>query len=96
MVPCHQISHEQYMDLESRRKKLSFRAHHRGIRELDLYIGAFADAELEGMSEPQLDEFEGLLDIPDNTMLDWIYGRDRPDAQGGVLLALLEFEYPGR
>lgn len=85
------------MDVEAKRKKLSFRAHHRGIRELDLFIGAFADDKLDSMGPKELDEFERVLDIPDNTMLDWVYGRDRPDDESsGVLRALLEFDYAGR
>lgn len=47
------------------------------------------------MDENQLDEFEAILDIPDNTMMDWIMGRSRPDGEGGrVLEALLEYDYP--
>ena len=33
--------------LEKRRKRLRFRAWHRGTREMDLLVGSFADAHLD-------------------------------------------------
>ena len=36
--------------LEPLRKKLLFRAWHRGIREMDLILGRFADAHIGGMA----------------------------------------------
>ena len=35
------------------------------LREMDLVMGQFADANLPAMSEAELDEFERLLDVPD-------------------------------
>lgn len=84
------------MDIEIRRKKLRFRAAHRGLKELDLFIGSFAEASVSDMDDGQLDEFEAILDVPDNIMLDWIMGRQTPEyPAGGVLEAILKFEYPG-
>ncbi len=84
------------MDVDARRRKLQFRAAHRGMRELDLFVGAFANARVPRMSQGELDEFERILDLPDNTVLDWITGRARPpsDDCGPVLTQLLGFEYP--
>ena len=50
---------------QKRLKKLSFRAEHRGIRELDILVGSFAKKELESMSEGELDQFEALMHVPD-------------------------------
>ena len=36
--------------LDPRRRKILFRAWHRGMREVDLLLGPFADASLAGMS----------------------------------------------
>jgi antitoxin CptB len=84
--------------LEARRKRLSFRAHRRGFRELDLIMGAFADARLASMDERDLDEFEALLDLPDQDVYAWITGQTPAplETRSAVLDALLAFRYPGR
>jgi antitoxin CptB len=58
-------------DLNTYRKRLMWRASHRGIREMDLIVGGFAERHLEGMGGQALEEFERLLDIPDQDLLDW-------------------------
>ena len=49
-------------DIAIRRRRLRYRAWHRGTRELDLLLGPFADAELDSMEPAELDRFEALLD----------------------------------
>lgn len=61
-------------DLDPRRRKLLFRAWHRGMRETDLIMGRFADAEIGSMSEVELDEFERLIEVLDRDLLSWITG----------------------
>jgi antitoxin CptB len=61
-----------------RRKRLKFRAWHRGMKELDLILGPFVDAHLAGLDEAALDEFEVLLSVPDNDFYDWLCGRRTP------------------
>jgi antitoxin CptB len=60
--------------LDERRRKILFRAWRRGLREMDLVMGRFADANLPSMSEAELDEFERLLDVADPQALAWITG----------------------
>lgn len=38
-------------DLDPRRRRILFRAWHRGIREMDLILGQFAEAELSALSD---------------------------------------------
>ena len=57
-----------------RRRRLTFRAWHRGMREVDLLLGRFADASVEGMDEEGLAAFEALLDLPDPEILSWLVG----------------------
>jgi antitoxin CptB len=64
--------------LDERRRKILFRAWRRGLREMDLVMGRFADANLPSMSEAELDEFERLLDVPDPQALAWITGETAP------------------
>ena len=60
--------------LDPRRRKLLFRAWHRGIREMDLIIGRFADAQLTALSDAELDVFESWLDVPDQQFFAWVNG----------------------
>jgi antitoxin CptB len=60
-------------DLDPRRRRILFRAHHRGMREMDFLFGQFADARLPQMSEADLDDFERLLeDVTDRDALKWL------------------------
>ena len=68
-------------DLDVRRRKILFRAWHRGTREMDLMMGRFADAALAGMSEDELDEFERLIEVPDPELSDWIMGEAAAPAE---------------
>jgi antitoxin CptB len=60
--------------LDTRRRKLLFRAWHRGMRELDLIVGRFADTAITQMSADELTEFERLLEVPDRELLAWVVG----------------------
>ena len=51
--------------LDTRRRKLLFRAQRRGFREMDLIFAAFADTHLARLTEQELDRFEALLAVPD-------------------------------
>jgi antitoxin CptB len=57
--------------LEPLRKKLLFRAWHRGIREMDLILGRFADAHIGAMGEAELEEFAFLLEVFDRDLIQW-------------------------
>ena len=82
-------------DIETRRRKLQFRASRRGFRELDLYMQQFTDAHLAGFNDSQLDQFEDVLNIPDQHVFDWIMGRAQPppNHRSEVLDLLLSFRY---
>lgn len=60
--------------LDPRRRKILFRAWHRGMREMDLIMGRFADAEIGGLGEAELDEFERLIEVLDRDLLSWVTG----------------------
>jgi antitoxin CptB len=76
------------LDDETRRRRLRFRAWHRGIRETDLIMGRFADAHVEGFDEAEMADFERLLDIPDHDILAWVTGAAPvPEAQLTPVLA---------
>lgn len=64
--------------LDERRRRILFRAWRRGVREMDLIMGRFADAHLPTMNDDELAEFERLLDIPDPEIMAWIVGGEAP------------------
>jgi len=59
---------------ERRRARLRFRAQRRGFKEVDLIFGAFADSYLPGLDEKGLDQFEALLEAPDQDVFAWLQG----------------------
>jgi antitoxin CptB len=61
-------------DLDPRRRRILFRSWHRGLREMDLIMGRFADAEIGSLSEAELTEFERLIEVPDADLFAWISG----------------------
>ncbi len=81
--------------MDERRRKLTFRAWRRGFREMDLLMGAFADAHIEALDEEGLAEFERLLSTPDWEVYAWIIGQKSvPDNyKGPVLDQLIHFRY---
>lgn len=61
-------------ELDPRRRRLLFRAWHRGIREMDLVLGSFADREIAAMDESALNEFERILGVDDRDLIRWVVG----------------------
>lgn len=61
-------------NLDVRRRKLLFRSWHRGMREMDLILGQYADAHIAGFTDAQLDEFEHILEVLDRDLLKWVTG----------------------
>jgi antitoxin CptB len=68
------MNSESDSDIETWRKRLRFRAWHRGMREVDLILGRFADARLAGLDVAGLAAFEAVLEQPDPEILGWITG----------------------
>lgn len=80
-------------DLVRRRKRLKFRSWHRGTKEMDLLLGPFADACLDGFDAASLAEFEALLEVPEPDLYEWILGRAAPppEARSSVLDRLIAY-----
>jgi antitoxin CptB len=72
--------------LDARRRRLLFRSRHRGMREMDLVLGPFADARLPTMSDAELDEYERWLDIPDQQIFAWVSGSEETPAAVDTVL----------
>ena len=60
---------------ETRRRRLLFRATHRGTYENDLMIGGFVRDRLETLTDAEIEELEALMELPDIDLADWLTGR---------------------
>jgi antitoxin CptB len=83
--------------METRKKRLLYQSGHRGTKESDLLLGAFAAAHLHAFDAAQLDRFEALLAENDGELFDWISGRAAPPDEKitDVLCLLLRFRFQG-
>ena len=83
--------------LDARRRKLLYRAWHRGMRETDLIMGRFADASIEQLAAAELVEFEQLMEVPDRELLAWITGEADvpPNYDTALFRRLREFNRSG-
>jgi antitoxin CptB len=81
--------------VETQRKRLLYQSHHRGTKESDLFLGAFAGEYLPKFSAAQLKTYEALLAETDTRLVDWIYRRASPPREkaSDVLDLLLNFRY---
>jgi antitoxin CptB len=71
---------------DPRRRRLLFRARHRGTHETDLLVGGFVSAEIASMDEAGLDALEALLELPDVDLFDWLTGRRPVPAEASTPL----------
>ncbi|MGB6536741.1 MAG: succinate dehydrogenase assembly factor 2 [Xanthobacteraceae bacterium] len=80
-------------DLDVRRRRLLFRAWRRGVREMDLIVGRFADAHLAALDEAALDTFEALIEVPNARLYAWVVGEEAVPKQfdSAVLRKLIRF-----
>ncbi len=80
-------------DISIRRRRLRYRAWHRGTKEMDLVLGPFADAHLEGFGTPELDRLEALMDEEDTDLLKWVMGQEPipADADADLLKTILAY-----
>lgn len=78
--------------LAQRRRRLLYRATHRGTYENDLMIGGFAHRHIATMDDATLDAFEAAMEHPDVELADWLTGRRPipPEADSPMLRAIRE------
>ena len=79
--------------LDTIRKRLAWRASRRGIKEMDILVGGYADENLPKMSAQELITFEALLEIPDQQLLSWVTRQeDVPtEMRNPMLMQILNF-----
>lgn len=85
-------------ELDLRRRRLRYRAWHRGMREMDLMLGRFADAELANLTPQELGELEALMEAPDPDLFAWILGHSTvpPECDTLIFRRIAEFNRAGK
>ena len=79
------------MDADPYRRKLHFRAHHRGTREADAMVGGFFDQYSDGWGADEYAWFERLLEEQDVDIMAWALGtQDVDPAFDGPMITLLK------
>ena len=81
-------------ELSPARKRLLYRAMHRGFKEADIVVGRFAQEHLGAMTAEEETEFERLLDVPDQDLYAWVIGREEApeNYRGPVLDRMRQFD----
>ena len=72
---------------DTRIKRLKMRSMRRGIKEMDLILSAYADANLAGMTTGDLDLYDALLEENDQDLYQWVTGQVAPPDPFGDLVA---------
>lgn len=82
-------------EIELHRKRLRYRSWHRGMREMDLIMGRFADTHLAEFGAAELAEYDAILELEDPQLYGWISGREPlPEDHGGpVMNLIMKFKY---
>ena len=75
---------------DARRRRLLFRANHRGTHETDLLVGGYVAARIHKLSEAEIDALEEVMELPDADLADWLTGRRPipPEADSPMLRAI--------
>jgi antitoxin CptB len=84
---------EQDEDTAALRRRLLFQSKHRGVKELDLVLGRFAELHIGGFGPAELRLYAELLTEQDPDIYEWIVGRAPLPArlQNPVVELLLAF-----
>ena len=61
-------------ELSNRVRRLIYQASYTGMKETDLLLGRFAKIHLPYLSEPDLTDFENLLEAGDPAIYAWVMG----------------------
>jgi len=77
---------------EIRLKRLRIRSWHRGIKEMDLILGQFADSELAHLDEATLELYDRMLEENDWDLYYWVTGaREGPESYAPLLRRVAQF-----
>jgi antitoxin CptB len=69
------MTEPEHASLDARRRRLLFRATHRGTYENDILLGGFVRKHIGTLGESELVALEELLELPENNLADWLTRR---------------------
>jgi antitoxin CptB len=74
----------------ARRRRLLYRATHRGTHETDLLVGGYVAGRIDALSDAEMDALEDVLELPEPDLADWLTGRRPipPEADNPMLRAM--------
>ncbi len=95
------VPEAETISVDARRRRIKFRAWHRGMLETDLLLGRFADAEVEKLTLSELDDFDALLEALDRDVFAWATGETKtpPEFDTPLLARIIAFQggfFPAR
>ena len=62
-------------DLKSYKKKIIYKASHRGSKEMDILLGSFINKYIELFNENELNLFDSIIECDDEEIYQWILGK---------------------
>lgn len=76
---------------EARIKRMRMRSWRRGIKEMDIILGKWADERLAIMDQADLDLYDQMLGENDQDLYQWVSGQTPcPDRYRGLISAIAE------
>jgi antitoxin CptB len=72
---------------DTRLRRLRMRSWHRGIKEMDLILGRWADAHLAEADDATLEAYEAVLAEADQDLYAWVSGQADPPPSLAPMLA---------
>jgi antitoxin CptB len=79
------------IDPQALRRRIHYRASHRGTKEMDILLGRFAEHALGEMTAGELTLFEQMLALPDPDIEHWIRVGQPPTIYSGLIQRIREF-----
>ena len=77
-------------DLKTYKKKIIYKASHRGSKEMDILLGNFINKYVELFNKNELQHFDLILDNDDDDIYQWILGKsDIPNKHQNRVFFLL-------
>lgn len=78
-------------EIDILRKRLLYQSQHRGMKEMDVILGDFAEQALQTMTEEELVQFEDILAFPDQEVYGWFFeGLPHPEEISAPLLERID------
>ena len=96
LPPAPQIHARPDETAEARLKRMQMRAWRRGMKEMDLILGPWAEADLASLDAETLDLVDRLLTENDQEILPWFIGQAVPPAHYAALIERIGIFARGR